>query len=48
MMAVVLVLSLGITASAEENTGSITITNAALDNTYNLYKIFDGMVLTIT
>ena len=42
MMAVVLVLSLGITASAEDNTGSITITNAVEGNTYKLYKIFDA------
>ena len=42
MMAVVLVLSLGVTAFAAENTGSITITNATVDNSYSLYKIFDA------
>ena len=42
MMAVVLVLSLGVTAFAAENTGSITITNATVGNSYSLYKIFDA------
>ena len=42
MMAVVLVLSLGVTAFAAENTGSITITNATKGDTYALYKIFDA------
>lgn len=44
MMALVLVLSLGITAFATEteNTGSITITNATKDHVYALYKIFDA------
>lgn len=42
MMALVLVLSLGVTAFATEDTGSITITNATKDDTYSLYKIFDA------
>lgn len=42
MMAVVLVLSLGVTAFAAENTGSITITNATQGDSYSLYKIFDA------
>ena len=40
MMAVVLVLSLGVTAFAAENTGSITISNVTPDQTYAVYKIF--------
>ena len=46
MMAVVLVLSLGVTAFAAENTGSITITNATKDDTYSIYKIFDATYST--
>ena len=41
LLVLAMVLSLGITAFAAENTGSITITNATLDETYALYKIFD-------
>ena len=44
MMALVLVLSLGMTAFAAENTGSITITNATIDETYTAYKIFDASI----
>ena len=46
MMALVLVLSLGITAFAAENTGSITITNATIGDTYSLYQIFDATYST--
>ncbi len=42
MIVFVLVLSLGVSAFATENTGSITITNATIDETYNLFKIFDA------
>ena len=46
MMALILVLSLGVTAFADENTatgsGSITITNATKNEIYNLYHIFDA------
>ena len=42
MMALVLALSLGVTAFATENTGSITITNATKGDSYSLYKIFDA------
>ena len=42
LMVLTLVLSLGITAFAEEETGSITITNATVDETYTVYKIFDA------
>ena len=42
LMVLTLVLSLGFTALAAENTGSITITNATIGNTYSLYKIFDA------
>ena len=41
MMALVLVLSMGVTAFAA-NDGSITITNATVGHTYRLYKIFDA------
>ena len=41
-MIVALVLSLGLTAYAEEKTGSITITNATIGEAYTVYKIFDA------
>ena len=44
MMALVLVLSLGVTAFATEETGSITITNATIGQTYAPYKIFDASI----
>ena len=44
MMVLALVLSLGVTAFAAENTGSITITNATIDETYAVYKIFDASI----
>ena len=46
MMALVLVLSLSVTAFATENTGSITITNATIGDAYSLYKIFDATYST--
>lgn len=42
MMALILVLSLGITASAAGGTGSIKITNATSGQTYNIYKFFNA------
>ena len=48
MMAVVLVLSLGVTAFAAENAGSITITNATIDETYKVYKVFDASLKLAT
>ena len=42
MMALVLVFSLCMTSFADENTGSITITNATIDNSYSLFHIFDA------
>jgi len=42
ILALVLVLSLGVTAFAAENTGSITITNATKNQTYTVYKLFDA------
>ena len=41
-MALTLVLSLSVAAFAAENTGSITITNATIDETYAVYKVFDA------
>ena len=43
MMVLALVLSLGVTAFAAE-TGSITITNATIGETYAVYKIFDASI----
>lgn len=40
MMSLVLVFSLGVTAFAAENTGTITITNATVDKEYSVFKIF--------
>ena len=42
MMALVLVLSLSVTVFAAEDTGSITVTNAKVGETYTVYKIFDA------
>lgn len=44
MMVVVLVLSLSATVFAVEGTGSITITNATIDQEYAPYKIFDASI----
>ena len=44
LMVLSLVLSLGVTAFAAENTGSITVTNATIDQTYSVYKIFDASI----
>ena len=41
LLVLVMVLSLSATAFAAENTGSITITNATIGETYAVYKIFD-------
>ena len=46
LLVLTVVLSLGIPAVAAENTGSITITNATIGNTYSLYKIFDATYST--
>ena len=42
MLALAMVLSLSATAFAAGGTGSITITNATVDETYAIYKIFDA------
>lgn len=44
LLVLTLVLSLSITSYATENTGSITITNATIDETYTVYKIFDASI----
>jgi len=44
MMALVLVLSLSVTAFAAEDTGSITITNATVGKEYSVFKIFSATV----
>ena len=44
LLALAIVFSLGVTAFAAENTGSITITNATIDETYAVYKIFDASI----
>ena len=44
LLVLTLALSLGFTAFADENTGSITITNATIDETYSVYKIFDASI----
>ena len=47
MLAIVMMLSLGITAFATEVTpGTITITNPTKGETYNLFKIFDATYAT--
>lgn len=44
LLALAMVLSLGITAFADEELGSITITNATIDQRYAPYKIFDAAI----
>ena len=46
LLVLIMVMSLGVTALADENTGSITITNATVGNAYSLYKIFDATYST--
>lgn len=42
LLVLTMVLSLGITAFAAEETGSVTIKNATKNETYRIYKIFDA------
>ena len=44
LMVLAIVLSLSVTAFATENKGSITISNATIEETYALYKIFDATI----
>ena len=44
LMVLAMLLSLSITAFAAQTNGSITITNATIDETYGLYKIFDASI----
>ena len=44
IMVLVMILSLGIPVFAAENKGSVTITNATIDETYEIYKIFDASI----
>ena len=44
ILGLVMVLSMSITAFATENKGSITITNATIDETYEIYKVFDASI----
>lgn len=48
ILVVVMMFALGMTASATngENKGSITITNATVDATYTVYRIFDAKIKT--
>ena len=46
ILALAMVLSLSVTAFAAGETGSITITNATIDETYAVYKIFDASIKT--
>ena len=48
VMVLALVLSLGVMSASAENTGSITITNATIDETYAVYKIFDASIKLAT
>lgn len=48
LMTLALVLSLSVTSFAAENTGSITITNATINQTYTPYKIFDASIKLTT
>ena len=48
ILALAMVLSLSITAFADEPTGSITITNTTIDETYAVYKVFDASIKLAT
>ena len=48
LIVLVMVLSMSITVFAAENTGSITITNATIDQTYTAYKIYDATIKLAT
>ena len=42
LLVLAVILSLSITGIAADETGSITITNATIDATYTVYKLFDA------
>ena len=44
LMVLGMLLTLSVSAFAAENKGSITITNATIDETYEAYKIFDASI----
>ena len=44
LMVLAMILCVSIPAFAAENTGSITVTNATIDQTYTAYKIFDATI----
>ena len=44
LMVLALTLTMSVTAFAVENTGSITISNATIDEEYAVYKIFDASI----
>ena len=46
LLVLAMVLSLGITAFADEQTGTITVTNATKDRIYKAYKIFGATIST--
>ena len=46
LLVLALALSMSIAVFAAENTGSVTITNATIDETYALYKIFNASIST--
>ena len=46
ILVLAMVLSMSFSAFAAENTGSITITNATINQTYTVYKIFDATMKT--
>ena len=48
ILALAMVLSLSLTAFAEEPTGSITITNTTVNQSYAAYKIFDASIKLAT
>ena len=44
LMAVIMILSLGVTSFAAEDKGSITVTNATVGETYTVYKVLDASI----
>ena len=44
LLMLVMVLSLSVPVFAEESTGSVTVTNATIGETYTVYKIFDASI----
>ncbi|MCD8109672.1 MAG: hypothetical protein LUE14_06185 [Clostridiales bacterium] len=48
LLIAVMMMAMSVTAFADNNDGSITITNATVDETYSVYKLLDVSYNTTT